>query len=280
MENNRGRSGIPVATYSGWGKQLHRRKRSEMGLIEKLGLNWITILNALPIQRLSNDILDAPISRLQEEEVSIWCKMGIDMQSEHERYLVEKHFKNRSLLPTIQKILKHFTCASMKMVKRWLRWISWLRALRNCGRSPTGRAPGLVGAANGRNACSCDWNGLVPSIPVGLALCHMPVLGLVFERMVQFVTGMGNIRDVIVLPRTPKNCVNLIPNIALRGVLYLTVNPQLCRNPYFFVCAIFLLLVFIPVRRNHLYMRIRETTRKLHGHFCGQPMVLPGKRHF
>jgi asparaginyl-tRNA synthetase len=30
--------------------------------------------------------------------------------------------------------------------------------------------------------------------------------GLGFERMVQFVTGMGNIRDVIAFPRTPKNC--------------------------------------------------------------------------
>ncbi|HEY0041336.1 MAG TPA: amino acid--tRNA ligase-related protein, partial [Flavisolibacter sp.] len=29
--------------------------------------------------------------------------------------------------------------------------------------------------------------------------------GLGFERMVQFVTGMGNIRDVIAFPRTPKN---------------------------------------------------------------------------
>jgi asparaginyl-tRNA synthetase len=30
--------------------------------------------------------------------------------------------------------------------------------------------------------------------------------GLGFERMVQFVTGMGNIRDVIAFARTPKNC--------------------------------------------------------------------------
>jgi len=30
--------------------------------------------------------------------------------------------------------------------------------------------------------------------------------GLGFERMVQFVTGMSNIRDVIAFPRTPKNC--------------------------------------------------------------------------
>jgi asparaginyl-tRNA synthetase len=30
--------------------------------------------------------------------------------------------------------------------------------------------------------------------------------GLGFERIVQFVTGMGNIRDVIAFPRTPKNC--------------------------------------------------------------------------
>ena len=36
--------------------------------------------------------------------------------------------------------------------------------------------------------------------------CKHAGFGLGFERLVQFVTGMGNIRDVIPFPRTPKNC--------------------------------------------------------------------------
>ena len=36
--------------------------------------------------------------------------------------------------------------------------------------------------------------------------CPHSGFGLGFERMVQFVTGMSNIRDVIPFPRTPKNC--------------------------------------------------------------------------
>jgi asparaginyl-tRNA synthetase len=36
--------------------------------------------------------------------------------------------------------------------------------------------------------------------------CPHAGFGLGFERMVQFVTGMGNIRDVIPFARTPKNC--------------------------------------------------------------------------
>jgi len=37
--------------------------------------------------------------------------------------------------------------------------------------------------------------------------CPHSGFGLGFERMVQFVTGMANIRDVIPFPRTPKNCM-------------------------------------------------------------------------
>jgi aspartyl/asparaginyl-tRNA synthetase len=36
--------------------------------------------------------------------------MGADLQSEHERYLVEKHFKCPVIFLIIQQISKHFTC--------------------------------------------------------------------------------------------------------------------------------------------------------------------------
>jgi asparaginyl-tRNA synthetase len=132
-------------------------------------------------------------------------KWGIDMQSEHERYLVEKHYKKPVIVTNHPKEIKAFymrqnddgkTVAAMDIL-----------------------APG-IGEIVGGSQREERYDKLVERMKE----MHVPVdelwwyldtrrfgtvphagFGLGFERIVQFVTGMGNIRDVIAFPRTPKS---------------------------------------------------------------------------
>lgn len=130
---------------------------------------------------------------------------GTDLQSEHERYLVEKHFKKPVILTNYPKEIKAFY---MK--------------LDDDGR--TVRAmdvlfPG-IGEIIGGSQREEDYTKLTAR----MAEMHVPAdeldwyldtrrfgtaphagFGLGFERLVLFVTGMSNIRDVIPFPRYPKN---------------------------------------------------------------------------
>ena len=130
---------------------------------------------------------------------------GTDLQSEHERYLVEKHFKKPVILTNYPKEIKAFY---MK--------------LDDDGR--TVRAmdvlfPG-IGEIIGGSQREEDYEKLTAR----MAAMHVPTeeldwyldtrrfgtaphsgFGLGFERLVLFVTGMANIRDVIPFPRYPKN---------------------------------------------------------------------------
>ncbi|GAB3853579.1 asparagine--tRNA ligase [Hymenobacter terrigena] len=130
---------------------------------------------------------------------------GTDLQSEHERYLVEKHFKKPVILTNYPKEIKAFY---MK--------------LDDDGR--TVRAmdvlfPG-IGEIIGGSQREEDYTKLTTR----MAEMHVPAedldwyldtrrfgtaphagFGLGFERLVLFVTGMSNIRDVIPFPRYPKN---------------------------------------------------------------------------
>ena len=130
---------------------------------------------------------------------------GTDLQSEHERYLVEKHFKKPVILTNYPKEIKAFY---MK--------------LDDDGR--TVRAmdvlfPG-IGEIIGGSQREEDYTKLTTR----MAEMNVPAhdldwyldtrrfgtaphagFGLGFERLVLFVTGMSNIRDVIPFPRYPKN---------------------------------------------------------------------------
>ena len=130
---------------------------------------------------------------------------GIDLQSEHERYLVEEHFKKPVILTDYPKEIKAFY---MK--------------LNEDGK--TVRAMDVlfpqIGEIIGGSEREADYNKLLSRIEE----LHIPMkdmwwyldtrrfgtvphsgFGLGFERLVLFVTGMTNIRDVIPFPRTPKN---------------------------------------------------------------------------
>ncbi len=131
---------------------------------------------------------------------------GIDLQSEHERYLVEKHFKKPVILTDYPKEIKAFY---MKQ--------------NEDGR--TVRAMDIlfpqIGEVIGGSEREADFDKLQARIEeLGIPMKDMwwyldtrrfgtvphSGFGLGFERLLLFCTGMTNIRDVIPFPRTPKNC--------------------------------------------------------------------------
>ena len=129
---------------------------------------------------------------------------GVDLASEHERYLVEEHFKKPVILTDYPKEIKAFymklnddgkTVRAMDVLFPKIGEIIGGSQREESFEKLNGRIEemGLEGM---------DWYldtrrfGSVPHSGFGLG----------FERLVLFVTGMQNIRDVIPFPRYPKNC--------------------------------------------------------------------------
>ena len=130
---------------------------------------------------------------------------GADLQSEHERFLVEEHFKKPVILTDYPKEIKAFY---MKM--------------NDDGK--TVRAMDVlfprIGEIIGGSQREENYDKLLARIeelhiPMNDMLLYLDTrrfgtaphsgFGLGFERLLLFVTGMTNIRDVIPFPRTPKN---------------------------------------------------------------------------
>ncbi len=130
---------------------------------------------------------------------------GIDMSSEHERYLAEEHFKSPVVVKNYPKDIKAFymrlnddgkTVAAMDVLAPGIGEI--------IGGSQREERLDVLDARlaeMGLNKEDYWWYrdlrryGTVPHSGFGLG----------FERLVVYVTGMGNVRDVIPFPRTPRN---------------------------------------------------------------------------
>lgn len=131
---------------------------------------------------------------------------GIDLQSEHERYLVEQHFKKPVILTDYPRDIKAFYMKQNEDGK-------------------TVRAMDVlfpqIGEIIGGSEREADYDKLLSrinelNIPMKDMVWYLDTrrfgtvphsgFGLGFERLLLFVTGMANIRDVIPFPRTPKNC--------------------------------------------------------------------------
>jgi asparaginyl-tRNA synthetase len=184
-------------------KSLPADKRSELSLLQKLNFVIDNKFERITYTEAIDILLQSPAYKKKKFQYDV--KWGIDMQSEHERYLVEKHFKKPVIVTNYPKDIKAFymrqnddgkTVAAMDIL-----------------------APGIGEIVGGSqreerlelltqrmtemhiNPEELWWYldtrkfGTVPHAGFGLG----------FERMVLFVTGMTNIRDVIPFPRTPKS---------------------------------------------------------------------------
>lgn len=183
-------------------KQLPQDKRSEMGLLQKLRFvtdnkfERLSYTEAIDILRESN----YNKKKKFQYEITGW---GMDLQSEHERYLVEKHFKKPVILYNYPAAIKAFymrqnddgkTVAAMDILAPGIGEIVG-GSQREERLDRLQRKMADMGIAEEDLWWYLDTRrfGTVPHAGFGLG----------FERMVQFVTGMSNIRDVIAFPRTP-----------------------------------------------------------------------------
>lgn len=131
---------------------------------------------------------------------------GVDLQAEHERYLVEKHFKKPVILTDYPKEIKAFY-------------------MKQNDDGKTVRAMDVLFPKIGEIIGGSQREENFDKLSSRIAELHIPEkdmwwyldtrrfgsaphsgFGLGFERLLLFVTGMTNIRDVIPFPRTPKNC--------------------------------------------------------------------------
>jgi len=179
-------------------------ERSEMALIEKLrfvaenNFKRVTYTEAIDILRNSKPNK----KRKFQYRIDEW---GADLQSEHERFLVEKHFKCPVILFDYPAKIKAF----------------YMR-LNEDGK--TVRAMDILFPGIGEIVGGSQREERLDVLKEKMAALDIPEeelwwyldlrkfgtavhsgFGLGFERLVLFATGMGNIRDVIPFPRTPQN---------------------------------------------------------------------------
>lgn len=185
-------------------KQKPQNERSELTLLDKLQFCLNNDFERLTYTEAIEILKESTPNKKKKFQYPIegW---GTDLQSEHERYLVEKHFKKPVILTDYPKEIKSFymrqnddgkTVAAMDIL-----------------------FPGIgeiVGGSQREERLDkleqrMDEIG-IPKDELWWYLdtrryggCPHSGFGLGFERLVLFVTGMGNIRDVIPFPRFPKN---------------------------------------------------------------------------
>lgn len=184
-------------------KNIKQEERREMSLLETLNFvvhnefKRITYTEAIDILLASN--------HFKKGKFKYPVAWGMDLQSEHERYLVEKHFKQPTIIYNYPREIKAFymrqnnedngkTVAAMDVLFPGIGEVIG-------GSQREERLDKLVARMKevGIHEKELDWYldlrrfGGAPHAGFGLGL----------ERLVMFVTGMANIRDVIPFPRTP-----------------------------------------------------------------------------
>jgi len=184
-------------------KNKKQEERSPLPLLEKL-----RFVLENPFERLTYteavDILvkSKPAQKGQFKYPVSW---GVDLQSEHERYLVEKHFRKPVILTNYPKEIKAFY-------------------MRQDDDGKTVRAMDVLFPGIGEIIGGSQREERYDKLHQRIQEMHIPEeslwwyletrqygtaphagFGLGFERLVLFVTGMTNIRDVIPFPRTPQS---------------------------------------------------------------------------
>ncbi|MBQ5572227.1 MAG: asparagine--tRNA ligase, partial [Bacteroidales bacterium] len=131
-------------------------------------------------------------------------KWGVDLQSEHERYLVEKHYKRPVILINYPKEIKAFYMKQNedgKTVRAMDVLFPQIGEIIG-GSQREESYEKLLATIEERNIPKKDMWWYLETRKFG-TVPHSG-FGLGFERLILFVTGMSNIRDVIPFPRTPK----------------------------------------------------------------------------
>jgi asparaginyl-tRNA synthetase len=185
-------------------KSKPQQERQEMTLLEKLQFCLDNDFERLTYTQAIDILKDSTPNKKKKFQYLIegW---GADLQSEHERYLVEKHFKKPVILTDYPKEIKSFymrqnddgkTVAAMDILFPGIGEIVG-------GSQREERLENLEARMDEIGIPKDELWWYLDTRRFGG--CPHAGFGLGFERLVLFVTGMGNIRDVIPFPRFPKN---------------------------------------------------------------------------
>ncbi len=185
-------------------KNKKQTERSSMNLIERLNFVLENDFARITYTQAINILKDSKPNKKKKFEYIIndW---GIDIQSEHERYLVEKHFKKPVIVTDYPKDIKAFY-------------------MKQNDDNKTVRAMDVLFPQIGEIIGGSQREEVYDKLLTRMTELDIPKqemkwyldtrkfgtvvhsgFGLGFERLMLFVTGMNNIRDVIPFPRTPKN---------------------------------------------------------------------------
>ena len=189
-------------------KSKPQAERSEMTLLEKLSFVLDNNFKRVSYTEAIDILKDSTPNKKKKFQYII-NEWGADLQSEHERFLVEKHFKCPVILFDYPAKIKAF----------YMRLNDNTEPGKETVRAMDILFPG-IGEIVGGSQREERYDVLVEKMKaLGIdeeelwwyldtrrfgSAVHSG-FGLGFERLVLFVTGMGNIRDVIPFPRTPQN---------------------------------------------------------------------------
>ena len=186
-------------------KNLPQIQRNERPLIERLQKILNTVFERITYTEAFNILRNSKPNKKGKFKYKV-DKWGIDFQSEHERFLVEKHFKKPVIVIDYPKNIKAFymrvnddnnTVSAMDVLFPSVGEIIG-------GSQREERLSVLKERMNEMNLSEKDLNWYLDTRRFGTVVHSGFGLGL--ERLIQFITGMKNIRDVIPFPRTPGNC--------------------------------------------------------------------------
>jgi asparaginyl-tRNA synthetase len=174
-------------------------KRIDHGLLERLHF----VLNQPFERRTYTEAVE--ILKKADRKFEFPVEWGLDLQSEHERYLVEQHFKCPVILTDYPRDIKAFYMKQNDDGKT-------VRAMDVL----FPQIGEIIGGSQREEELEMLLNRMKElNIPQKELWWYLETrkfgtvehsgFGLGFERLIMFITGMGNIRDVIPFPRTPRN---------------------------------------------------------------------------
>jgi asparaginyl-tRNA synthetase len=184
-------------------RSLPQNKRQPLPLLERINFvvkeefEKITYTEAINLLKSSK--------KYKNGQFNFPVEWGTDLQSEHERYLVEEHFKKPVIIIDYPASFKAFymrlnedqqTVAAMDVLFPSIGEIMG-------GSQREERYEVLVQKCKEMNIPTENIEWYLDTRRYGT--CKHSGFGLGFERLIMFLTGMTNIRDVIPFPRTPKN---------------------------------------------------------------------------
>ena len=185
-------------------KNLKKEERSELGLLERLSFVIDNKFERLTYAEAINILRNSKPNKKKKFQYIIQG-FGDDLQSEHERFLVEKKFKKPVVITDYPKEIKAFYM-KLNDDNSTVRAMDILFPLIGEMVGGSQREEELEKLNIRMDEMNVEKDELWWYLETRkFGSCIHSGFGLGFERLMMFITGMKNIRDVIPFPRTPKN---------------------------------------------------------------------------